>query len=56
VVARLEHSGRGVITLDPDQIAAISETATPVPLSIPSIEHAGGSVRCTQAEIHLTPR
>lgn len=39
-----------------DQIATISESATPVALDIPTIERAGGSVRCTLAGIHLAPR
>ena len=52
----LALSSTALAALEADQIAAISETATPVPLSIPSIEHAGGSVRCTLAGLHLTPR
>jgi len=43
-------------SLDEAQRAAIEETATLVPLDIPTIERAGGSVRCTLAGIHLTPR
>ncbi|OBZ94778.1 amidinotransferase [Pararhizobium polonicum] len=42
--------------LTKDQIAKISESATPVALDIPTIERAGGSVRCTLAGIHLAPR
>ncbi|MBU1835302.1 MAG: amidinotransferase, partial [Alphaproteobacteria bacterium] len=42
--------------LDPSQIALIAQSATLVPLSIPTIEKAGGSVRCTIAGIHLAPR
>lgn len=42
--------------LDPDQIALIAKSALPVPLSIPTLEMAGGSVRCTIAGIHLTAR
>ncbi|UTH50236.1 amidinotransferase (plasmid) [Loktanella salsilacus] len=42
--------------LDPSQIALIAQSATLVPLSIPTIEMAGGSVRCTIAGIHLAPR
>jgi hypothetical protein len=42
--------------LDPSQIALIAQSATLIPLSIPTIEMAGGSVRCTIAGIHLAPR
>ncbi len=42
--------------LRPDQRAAIEESARLLPLAIPTIERAGGSVRCTLAGIHLTPR
>jgi hypothetical protein len=42
--------------LTTEQIAKISESATPVALDIPTIERAGGSVRCTLAGIHLAPR
>lgn len=52
----LALSTTALAALRPDQIAAISETATPVALDIPTIERAGGSVRCTLAGIHLTPR
>ncbi|MDK3020478.1 citrulline utilization hydrolase CtlX [Pseudodonghicola flavimaris] len=52
----LALSATALAALRPDQIAAISETATPVALDIPTIERAGGSVRCTLAGIHLTPR
>ncbi|GAA6181576.1 arginine deiminase-related protein [Shimia sp. NS0008-38b] len=39
-----------------DQKAKISDSAVLVPLKIPTIELSGGSVRCTIAGIHLTPR
>jgi len=42
--------------LSDDQKARIEQTATLVPLDIPTIEMAGGSVRCTIAGIHLSPR
>ncbi|MCR9214970.1 MAG: arginine deiminase-related protein [Proteobacteria bacterium] len=42
--------------LDQVQIQAIEESLTLVPLDIPTIELAGGSVRCLLAGIHLTPR
>lgn len=43
-------------SLRPDQRRVIEETATPVPLTIPTIETAGGSVRCMLAGIHLSAR
>lgn len=39
-----------------EQIALIERSVLPVPLEIPTIEKAGGSVRCTLAGIHLTAR
>lgn len=42
--------------LRPDQISEISKSAKVVPLSIPTIELSGWSVRCTIAGIHLTAR
>ncbi|RFB75587.1 citrulline utilization hydrolase CtlX [Methylovirgula sp. 4M-Z18] len=42
--------------LDQDQLAIIAQSAEPVALDIPTIEKAGGSVRCTLAGIHLLPR
>ncbi|KRE08023.1 amidinotransferase [Bosea sp. Root381] len=89
IVARLQDSGRSVITLSEDQIAqfagnalelrsgtgnilvmsttarasldprqlALIEQSTPiVALEIPTIERAGGSVRCTIAGLHLSRR
>ena len=38
------------------QIAIISDSVFLVPLEIPTIELSGGSVRCTIADIHLSPR
>lgn len=52
----LALSTTALAALDEDQIVAIAESATPVALDIPTIEKAGGSVRCTLAGIHLTPR
>jgi hypothetical protein len=43
-------------SLTPQQVEIIGETATPVPLAVPTIELAGGSVRCMIAGIHLSPR
>ncbi len=42
--------------LAPTQIAVIEQSAKLVPLAIPTIEMAGGSVRCTIAGIHLAKR
>ncbi len=42
--------------LEDAQIASIEESARLVPLHIPTIELAGGSVRCTIAGIHLARR
>lgn len=52
----LALSSRALDALRPDQIRVIEQSATPLPLSIPTIETAGGSVRCMIAGIHLTPR
>jgi hypothetical protein len=43
-------------SLMPAQRAAIEESATLVPLSVPTVELAGGSVRCMIAGIHLSTR
>lgn len=42
--------------LTPDQINRICSYATPLPLAVPTIETAGGSVRCMLAGIHLARR
>jgi hypothetical protein len=42
--------------LDVDQRTMIEESARIVALDIPTVERAGGSVRCTLAGIHLTMR
>ena len=52
----LALSARALDALTPDQIAVIEASATLLPLSIPTIETAGGSVRCMLAGIHLAPR
>lgn len=49
-------STTALAALAAEQIEAISASAEPVALDIPTIERAGGSVRCTLAGIHLTPR
>jgi hypothetical protein len=52
----LALSTTALASLDPDQRDMIEESAKSVALDIPTIERAGGSVRCTLAGIHLTPR
>jgi hypothetical protein len=52
----LALSSRALRSLRPDQITLIEQSATLLPLDIPTIELAGGSVRCMLAGIHLTPR
>lgn len=42
--------------LKPEQVETIRESVQLLPLDIPTIERAGGSVRCTLAGIHLSPR
>ncbi|MDC0737037.1 arginine deiminase-related protein [Cognatishimia sp. SS12] len=52
----LALSERALKSLRPDQLAIVEKSAEPLPLSIPTIETAGGSVRCMIAGIHLTRR
>lgn len=52
----LALSTRAVSALTPAQIAVIEQSATLLPLSVPTIETAGGSVRCMIAGIHLSRR
>lgn len=52
----LALSRRALAALRPDQIEIIQDSATPLPLSVPTIETAGGSVRCMIAGIHLSRR
>lgn len=49
-------SQKGYNSLRPDQIATIEKSAEIVPIPVPTIELAGGSVRCMMASIHLTKR
>ena len=51
----LAISERAHRALRPDQLAVIERHATIVAVSIPTIERAGGSMRCTLAGIHLSP-
>ena len=52
----LALSRRAADSLRPDQLAIIEQSCTLLPLDIPTIELAGGSVRCMIAGIHLDPR
>ena len=52
----LAISSRAVASLLPEQIKTIEKSAEIVPLSVPTIELAGGSIRCMLAGIHLTRR
>ncbi|MGJ8617120.1 MAG: citrulline utilization hydrolase CtlX [Sulfitobacter sp.] len=49
-------SDRALAALTSDQISRIEATAQIVPLTIPTIETAGGSVRCMIAGLHLARR
>ena len=49
-------SARARRSLRPDQVAAIEESCEIVDVDIPTIELAGGSVRCMIAGVHLDPR
>jgi len=49
-------SARALAALDADQTARIEATARIMPLTIPTIETAGGSVRCMIAGLHLSRR
>ncbi len=52
----LAISARAAAALTPEQRAVIGRSARLLPLAIPTIELAGGSVRCMLAGVHLTPR
>jgi hypothetical protein len=49
-------SSRALAALDKSQIAMIERSTRIVPLDIPTIEAAGGSVRCMIAGLHLAKR
>lgn len=49
-------SSRALAALHPAQIEAIERSARLLPLHIPTIELAGGSVRCMLAGVHLSAR
>lgn len=52
----LALSRRGLDSLAPAQRRRIERSARLVPLDIPTVELAGGSVRCMLAGVHLQPR
>ena len=52
----LALSARALASLDAAQTAVIERSARPLALEVPTIELAGGSVRCMLAGIHLTAR
>lgn len=52
----LAMSARGVARLAPTQREAIERHARLLPIAVPTIERAGGSVRCMLAGVHLAPR
>ncbi len=52
----LALSTRAAAALTREQVAIIEQSAKLLPLHIPTIELAGGSVRCMIAGIHLTAR
>lgn len=52
----LALSQRAYDSLTPAQRALMEESTTLVPLSVPTIELAGGSVRCMLAGVHLSRR
>lgn len=49
-------SARALSALRPEQVAALEAHARLLPLDVPTIELAGGSVRCMLAGIHLAAR
>lgn len=52
----LALSARALRALTPGQIATIERSTSLLPLQVPTIELAGGSVRCMLAGIHLKAR
>ncbi|MQQ07058.1 amidinotransferase [Epibacterium sp. SM1979] len=52
----LALSETALAALSKGQMAQIEDSAALLPLRIPTIETAGGSVRCMMAGIHLSPR
>jgi hypothetical protein len=52
----LAMSSRGLASLRPEQREAIEASCRILPLDVPTIELAGGSVRCMIVGVHLDPR
>ncbi len=52
----LAMSSRAVATLRADQRAVLEESVALLPITVPTIELDGGSVRCMMAGVHLAPR
>ncbi|MDX8499100.1 arginine deiminase-related protein [Mesorhizobium sp. VK4C] len=52
----LALSTTALLALTTEQIDIIGKSARLLPLAVPTVELAGGSVRCTIAGVHLTPR
>ena len=52
----LALSARAAASLTPAQKAVIERSAALLPLAVPTIELAGGSVRCMLAGVHLARR
>lgn len=52
----LALSARAAASLSAAQRRVIEASARPLPLAVPTIEQAGGSVRCMLAGVHLAPR
>lgn len=52
----LAVSARGAASLTPEQRSRIEASIPLLALDVPTIELAGGSVRCMLAGIHLAPR
>ena len=52
----LALSSRALAALRSDQLSSLERLVEILPLDIPTIELAGGSVRCMLAGVHLSPR
>jgi len=52
----LALSSRALQSLQPQQIKVLERSLRLLPLRVPTIELAGGSVRCMLAGVHLAPR
>jgi hypothetical protein len=52
----LALSRRALASLEPSQVAIIERSCTLLPVDVPTIELAGGSVRCMIAGVHLDRR